>query len=165
MYHVCRNNILVVYREVVNVDNLNLTNYLVGCESLEVFVPKKLHGQPEIFIEEMLDIVAARFFPLEHGLTQRDIGDYMESGFEKTLNGFFSYLKYKRFISDEDDMIQILKKHARGTDSVDIYVFKVFRKDYQSQEELEEVVARKIRVFLTGPDKPLFDCKESVVIF
>lgn len=107
--------------------------------NITLFVPVNFKvDEYEPFIVELLDTVSAYLKPVQYGIHREDLIDFLTNKNDVNMDGFISYLRYKRFIATKDDFIGLLSKYSISNEKVRIIEVQVdltLFSDYDSFEE------------------------------
>lgn len=85
------------------------------------------------------DLIESFLFPLQYGLTVRDIEDYLQISDEMD---FITFLRFKSFVTTKDDIQEYFKSLFPGQEVISCYQLEFFNVENLSLENLRELIEK-----------------------
>lgn len=112
-------------------------------DGVEYYIPKQFTDPSlkEMFVVELLDCIESYLYPLRFGVHKEDIKEYVQLTEESNL---LDFLRYKRYVSTSEDIVELLAKYAVGCSVFDCFKVLIENTSQYSIETIRDIVASTI---------------------
>lgn len=118
-------------------DSFDITRFCSDKDEVEFYVPVvDDNDQLELFVIELFDCVESYLRPLQYGLNKYEVIDFLQAA-ERDL---FEWLRYKRYISTDADLLDLVKKYADSVQQCICYRVRLAGLSEKSVDEIHQLL-------------------------